>query len=119
LAKGDPLAHAKEATPLIAQLSHDDKVHLLWALVADLNVTPETPIESPRRARQSHDPSHDTTDTVRVRDDDMPADCWDADTGTFRPRPATHMPIKAAAQAWVKAALQGVKGQRNNEQYDA
>jgi len=40
----------------------------------------------------------------------MRADCWDSDTGTFRPQPPPHMPIKFAAQAWVNAALRDIKG---------
>jgi hypothetical protein len=114
LAKYDPQAHAKEATPLIAQLSRADKVALLWALIADLNGTTGEPIPAPVLVASGDaktPPDIDATDTVRVRDADMPADCWDSDTGTFRPRPPPHMPIKAAAQAWVKAALQDIQGQ--------
>jgi hypothetical protein len=66
--------------------------------------------QAPHPAHAGHQCDH-ATDTVRVRDADMHADCWDADTGTFRPRPPPHMPIKAAAQAWVKAALQDIQGQ--------
>lgn len=106
LAKGNPQAHAKEATPLIAQLSRADKVHLLWALVADLKVTPDTPLESPQQAHQSTEQG----DTVRVRDDDMPADCWDTDTGTFKARPTPQTPQKSAAQTWVSNALRNIKG---------
>jgi hypothetical protein len=109
LAKGNPQAHAKEATPLIAHLSRQEKEHLLWALIRDLNVTPDSPLQKPSAARQEPE-REGTTDTVRVRDDDMPADCWDTDTGTFKPRPSSHKPNKAAAQAWVSAALQNVKG---------
>jgi hypothetical protein len=47
---------------------------------------------------------------VRVRDDDMPADCWDSDTGTFKATPAPQTPQKQAAQAWVSAALRNIKG---------
>lgn len=48
-------------------------------------------------------------DTVRVRDDDMPVDCWDADTGTFQTRPVRQTQQKAAAVAWVSEKLKSLK----------
>ena len=105
LAKGNPHAQGKEATPLIAQLSRADKVRLLWALVAELNVTPDTPLESPQQAHQSTE----QRDLVRVREEDIPADWWDADQGEFRPQPPPQSAQKAAACAWVSTALQNIK----------
>lgn len=99
--------------PVIAQLSRAAKVALLWALIADLNGTTGVPISAPVLAASSDAEtplSTDDGDTVRVRDDDMPADCWDTDTGTFKVKPAPQAPQKAAAQAWVSAALQNIKG---------
>lgn len=59
-------------------------------------------------------------DTVRVRDDDMPVDCWDPDTGTFQTRPVRQTQQKAAAVAWVKEKLMSIQagaieGQVNEE----
>ena len=48
-------------------------------------------------------------DTVRVRDDGMPADCWDADTGTFKTRPVRQAKLKADAEAWVSEKLKILK----------
>lgn len=53
-------------------------------------------------------------DTVRVLDDTMPADCWDAVTGTFQARPTRQTPQKAAAGAWVSAALKSFKAYAPN-----
>lgn len=103
---GNPHAHRP---PVIAQLSRVEKVHLLWALIADLKCTPDSPLESPPRGPQK--PERDeANEVVRERDDAMPADCWDGDTGTFMPKAANHQPNKAAARAWVSAALSNVKG---------
>jgi hypothetical protein len=66
-------------------------------------------IEAPPPAHQDREDDA-TQDTVRVRDDDMPADCWDTDTGTFKATPAPQTPQKQAAQAWVSAALRNIKG---------
>lgn len=67
------------------------------------------PAQAPRPAHEGHQCDH-VADTVRVRDDDMPADCWDTDTGTFKERPTPQAPHKQAAQAWVSAALRNIKG---------
>ena len=48
-------------------------------------------------------------DTVRVRDDDMPVDCWDPDTGTFKTRPVRQAKLKADAEAWVSEKLKSLK----------
>jgi hypothetical protein len=70
---------------------------------------PITPAEAPHPAHQDREDDA-TKDTVRVRDDDIPADCWDTDTGTFKPRPAPKASQKHAAQAWASTALRNIKG---------
>jgi Plasmid recombination enzyme len=75
---------------------------------------PIVPIETPNPTHQDHE-DHATPDTVRVRDDDMPADCWDTDTGTFKTRPALQTPKKQPAQAWVLAALGNINGHAADE----
>lgn len=65
------------------------------------------PAQAPRPTPQAHGAS-DMSATVRIRDGDMPADCWDADSGEFKPRAARQQPNKAAAQAWVSAAIQNI-----------
>jgi hypothetical protein len=67
----------------------------------------QTGAGQPNAQAQAH---VDSTGTVRVKDDEQPAACWDTDTGTFMPRPAPLKANKAAAQAWVSAALHGLKG---------
>lgn len=92
--------------PVIAQLSRADKVHLLWSLMLDLSCptpAPMTPAPRPHQSSERVQPK----EAERVREDDMPADTWDATTGEFRARPAPQMKTKKAAQAWVKAALEG------------
>lgn len=99
VAEGNP--HSPQP-PVIAHLSHHDKVHLLWALVADLRVTPDKPLEPPPKPVQA-----DTQDTsaIRIHEDEMPAEWWDANAGEFRPHSKPQKPQKAAAEAWVRAAL--------------
>jgi hypothetical protein len=70
---------------------------------------PIAPIEAPHPPHRGHERDHEDH-TVRVRDDDMPADCWDTNTGTFKARPTPQTPQKAAAQAWVSNALRNIKG---------
>lgn len=48
-------------------------------------------------------------DTVRMRDDDMPADCWDTETGSFKARPIRQTQQKAAVKAWVSGELKRIK----------
>lgn len=98
----EPINPHSPQPPVIAHLSHHDKVHLLWALVADLRVTPDKPLEPPPKPVQA-----DTQDAsaIRVREDEMPAEWWDADAGEFRPHSKPQKPQKAAAEAWVRAAL--------------
>lgn len=77
-----------------------------------LTSKPSPSISLPGRSRPtSHD--HERViqgETIRVRDDDLPADTWDAITGSFLPRPVSHQANKAAAQAWVSEALRGLHG---------
>lgn len=70
---------------------------------------PIAPIEAPHQPHQGREVDA-TQGTVREREDDMPADCWDTDTGTFKVRPAPRTQQKQAAQAWVSAALRNIKG---------
>jgi len=95
--------------PVIAQLSRADKVHLLWALMLDLNCTAQTPIRpAPRPGQTQGIEQVHAQELVRVREDEMPVETWDTDSGEFRTRPAPQMPTKTAAQAWVRTALQGI-----------
>jgi hypothetical protein len=98
----EPINPHSPQPPVIAHLSHHDKVRLLWALVADLRVTPASPLEPPPKPVQA-----DTQEAsaIRVRDDEMPAEWWDAESGEFRPHSKPQKPQKAAAEAWVRAAL--------------
>jgi hypothetical protein len=82
-------------------------VHLLWSLMLDLSAAtpaPMTPAPRPRQTTEREEPQ----EAERVRDDDMPAESWDATSGEFRTRPAPQMKTKKAAQAWVNAALEGI-----------
>lgn len=101
----EPINPHSPQPPVIAHLSHHDKVHLLWALVADLRVTPDKPLAPPPKPVQA-----DTKDAaaIRVREDEMPAEWWDTDTGEFRPQSKPQKPQKAVAEAWVMAALHRV-----------
>lgn len=107
----EPINPHSPQPPVIAHLSHRDKVSLLWALVADLRVTPDKPLEPPPKLVQA-----DTQDAsaIRVREDEMPAEWWDADAGEFRPRSKPQKPQKAAAEAWVTAALHRIGGDANS-----
>lgn len=94
--------------PVIAHLSHHDKVRLLWALVADLKVTPASPLQP-----QPQPPKAATQDApvIRVRDDEMSSEWWDAEAGEFKPSNEPKKQQKTAAQAWVEAALQTINGE--------
>jgi hypothetical protein len=111
LAKDNPQAPAKEATPLIAQLSRAEKVHLFWSLMLDLSTPAPAPMTPAPRPRQTTE-REEAQEAERVREDDMPAETWDATSGEFRTRPAPQMKTKMAAQAWVKAAIDSIGGNR-------
>lgn len=97
--------------PVIAQLTRADKVHLLWSLMLDLSTATPAPMTPAPRPRQSSQEDM-TQEAERVRDDDMPAEAWDATSGEFRTRPAPQMKTKKAPQAWVNAALESIGGNR-------
>jgi hypothetical protein len=65
--------------------------------------------EAPRPAHQEPERVHEG-EAVRVREAEMPADCWDVETGTFKPRQPPQRPQRTAAQAWVSAALENLQG---------
>ncbi|MEK6668693.1 MAG: plasmid recombination protein [Pseudomonadota bacterium] len=104
-ANGDPNS---PQPPVIAHLSPDEKARLLWALIDDLRATPSDAAE-PAQAAPLTAQGQAVGDLLRERDDDMPADWWDADQGEFRPQPPPQSAQKAAARAWVSTALQNIK----------
>ncbi len=100
-----PKTEPKHLNPIGFQASKNERT--LSCVGFDPKPPPSiAPIEAPNTRHQGNK-DDETQITVRVRDDDMPAESWDADTGTFRHQPQKQMTQKVAAREWVSAALGG------------
>ncbi|MDI1259589.1 plasmid recombination protein [Aquabacterium sp.] len=105
-----PKTEAKQLKPYRVQSAEKEQT-LSCVGFASKSPPSIAPISAPTAVqRGSEDRAH--IETVRVRDDDMHAESWDSDTGTFHPKPHRDHSQRAAAQAWVSDALRGIKAHR-------